>query len=125
VTQAISSESTLHASWRVVWLGQPKIGPWVRLTANSLQTRCKLIANSLQTHCKLVANSLQTHCKLVANSLQTHCKLTAKSLSTRYQKPDTSKDRMLDMCLSAQSRLSSARLLRTRRNQLRASPRDP
>ncbi len=41
VTQAMSSESTLHAGWLIVWLGQPKIGPWVKFASASTPGQAK------------------------------------------------------------------------------------
>ena len=64
-------------------------------------------------------------CQFSFNCLPTHFQFPANLLPNRCQKSDTDKDRMLDMCLSAQSGVSPARSLRALCRQLRASPRDP
>ena len=75
-------------------------------------------AHRLSIACQSPVNRLLIPCQSPANRLPIACQSPAR-------KPLMNKDRMPDMCLSAQSGLSSARWRCPCRRPLRASPRDP
>ena len=72
-----------------------------------------------------ITNAPEIHREGTTHRPEPPQKCTRNAREIDRKKSRTDKDRMLDMCLSAQSGLSPARSLRTLCRQLRASPRDP
>ena len=75
------------------------------------QNPVKTIAKAFQTHIRLVSEWHLTGIRPVSRWHLTRIQLVSNSYLTRIRNADTDKDRMPDMCLSAQSGLSPARWL--------------